>query len=886
LAAAWVKRLTPFFPSPFITAVIPLTYFGGALLASHFARQTGDIVTLWVSSAILLVALIRNRVATWPLLTFLCMIADVGSWLLMIGGFSPLTIGSAVGNPMEALLVAATMHRFGDKKTWFFSIRWMILFAGAVILAVALVTGTFTAALVAGVDSHHVPDAPFVAIWFRLAATDVLSMILVSPLLLCWTEPALRRGLTPSRLLVALILVCLVAGVSYFTFTGGLPLLFLVFPFLAILTLRAGLPGATAGAVTLTAVAAWYTTHGIGPIAELPNLGMGARILILQLYFFTAILSTIPIAVILTLREVLSEKLRQQGSISNAALNNMAQGLCMFDDRQQLITCNQRYADMYKLPDDLRMPGTPLRAILEYRRAVENLEGVEEQPIADGEEAGVLNAFKEVHLSDGRIIDIHRRPLANGGWVATHEDVTEQRHAARRIAHLANHDPLTDLPNRAFFQKQLQTSISVAEGGHGFALHFLDLDRFKQVNDTLGHGVGDELLKQVAGRLRAVTRNTDLVTRLGGDEFAIVQVLMEKPEEAGMLAARLVQTLSEPYRIADQDVSIGASIGIALAPGDATDSAELLRKSDLALYRAKGEGRGTYRFFEKGMDSLLHEQRTLTADLATAIRNGEFEVHYQPLLDCRTGRISSFEALLRWHHPRLGLVPPLDFIPIAEETGLIVQIGEWVARQACREAAAWPDDLKVAVNLSPVQFKNSELIATIADALASAGLAPERLELEMTESVLLQDSEAVLGVLQGLRALGVGLALDDFGTGYSSLSYLRSFPFDRVKIDKSFVSDLTRPDCLAIVEATIALSAKLGMTATAEGVETAEQLAILQAAGCSTVQGYYISEPLPADRVEEILRAFPAPGPVADHEADLERWGTKGRPTAGISGGG
>jgi diguanylate cyclase (GGDEF)-like protein len=556
-------------------------------------------------------------------------------------------------------------------------------------------------------------------------------------------------------------------------------------------------------------------------------------------------------------RELLTAELKRQAGISAAALGNIAQGLAMFDERDGLITYNQRYAELYDLPDELLAEGTALAQIVRYLVENEIFPDTREYYAEQTRNAHREPSQMEVHLLTGKIVNIQRRPLPNGGWVATHEDVTEVRLANQRIAYLAAHDTLTGLPNRAAFTDQLNAAASSLGRGARFAVLTIDLDRFKEVNDTLGHPIGDEILKQTATRLRRIVRTNDVVTRLGGDEFAILQRGLGDPAAAGALAARVVEGLSEPFEFEGHTIAIGASIGISLAPDDGVSGDELLKMSDLALYRAKADSRGTYRYFERGMDSRLRERRQIETDLRAAIQEGQFEVHYQPLLDLGSGAIDCFEALVRWHHPTRGLVQPLDFIPIAEETGLIIPIGEWVLRQACRDAASWPSNIRVAVNLSPAQFKRGDLLAMTTSALAASGVEPARLELEITESVLLHDESWVRTVLQQLASLGVRIAMDDFGTGYSSLSYLRSFPFTKIKIDRSFIADLAgTTDSLAIVQATIQLSEKLGMQTTAEGVETAEQLEILAAEGCTQVQGYHVSRPIPAAGIAGLLGSY------------------------------
>jgi diguanylate cyclase (GGDEF)-like protein/PAS domain S-box-containing protein len=438
-------------------------------------------------------------------------------------------------------------------------------------------------------------------------------------------------------------------------------------------------------------------------------------------------------------------------------------------------------------------------------------------------------------------------------------DVTAKRQAEARIAHMAHHDTLTGLPNRVLLHERLDEALlRVRRYKETLAVLYLDLDRFKNVNDTLGHPAGDKLLVAVAERLRTCLRISDMAARFGGDEFAVLQLRLAGPHEAGTLADRIVTLLSEPYDIDGQVIEIGASVGIALAPIDGETSEQLLRNADIALFRAKDDGRRTFRFFEPGMAASLRNHRTLERDLRNALGAGEFEVYFQPLVTLETGGICGFEALLRWHHPQRGMVAPAQFIPIAEETGLIVSIGEWVLRQACAEAVRWPNDLKVAVNLSPVQFKKGNLPQVVVATLESTGLPAARLELEITESVILEESKTNLAALHSLRALGVGIAMDDFGIGYSSLSYLRAFPFDKIKIDQSFISELGESgDCRAIMRAITNLGSSLGIPTLAEGVETETQFERLREAGCTEMQGYLFRRPVPASEIAGLLARLP-----------------------------
>ena len=439
-------------------------------------------------------------------------------------------------------------------------------------------------------------------------------------------------------------------------------------------------------------------------------------------------------------------------------------------------------------------------------------------------------------------------------------EIAQRLKSEAETQYLAHHDSLTGLANRVLFRQELEHALSTATSRSSeLALLFLDLDGFKGVNDTLGHSVGDALLKIVAGRLRDALGETDRIARLGGDEFAVLQMAGEQPSSAATLASRIIEAVNAPCMIDGQEVVVGASIGITVGADEHADPEQLLKGADLAMYRAKSDGRGTYRFFEPEMDAKAQARRALEIDLRQALLEGAFELYYQPIVALQTGNVSGCEALLRWKHPERGFVSPADFIPVAEEIGLIVPIGDWALRQACTEAAQWPNGMRVAVNLSPVQFKSGNVVASVMSALASSGLPAARLEVEVTESVLLEKTEANLAVLRNLHELGVRISLDDFGTGYSSLSYLQSFHFDKIKIDRSFVRDL-RPEGenLAIVRAIAGLGASFGITTTAEGVETEEELKLIRQEGCTEVQGYYYSPPKPAGQLPEILARIEA----------------------------
>ncbi|TFZ56039.1 EAL domain-containing protein [Methylorubrum sp. Q1] len=553
-------------------------------------------------------------------------------------------------------------------------------------------------------------------------------------------------------------------------------------------------------------------------------------------------------------------QLSEQNRRFDAALANMTQGLCMFDADQRLLVWNRRYLEIFGLPEGALDVGMSQRAIIEalvtlgcYKRGV-TVDAVSEGTRTSLTADGSKSVLRE--LADGRIIAVTHRPMPGGGWVATFEDITERRRNEARIIHMARHDGLTDLPNRTRLREIGAELIETLRGGAHLAVLCLDLDRFKPINDSFGHAVGDTLLRAVAERLRAHVRGRDVVARLGGDEFAVLSHV-EDTAGAAALAERLIEMVGAPYDLDGITVEIGMSAGIALAAsedGGPHNIERLLKEADMALYEAKAEGRGTCRLFEPQMDETLRERLDLERELREALQQGLFELHYQPLVDLSDNRITGMEALVRWRHPERGLMSPMVFIPLAEETGLIVPIGEWVLRQACRDAAAWPDDISVAVNVSPLQLRHRGFVQSALGALAGSGLKAARLELEITESVLLDDTEANLETLHTLRKLGVRISMDDFGTGYSSISYLRRFPFDKIKIDRSFVRDCAaQSEAGAIIRAIVSLGASLGITTLVEGVETEPQLATVRAEGAQEVQGYLFSPPRPIHEIAALL---------------------------------
>jgi diguanylate cyclase (GGDEF)-like protein len=570
------------------------------------------------------------------------------------------------------------------------------------------------------------------------------------------------------------------------------------------------------------------------------------------------------------------EEIVLQNKRFKAALNHLPVGLSMFDAEHRLIACNSVYREIYGVPEELSQAGAAFEDLMLHYVKKEGLDQDRDalEMVGEWTKEHFSNLthgkpFSDVQtLSNGQVISLKVGPTSEGGWVDVLEDITEQRRQEAQIEHMAHHDALTGLPNRVQLRDRLKRAIEGTRSGDTTAVvHFLDLDRFKAINDTLGHPSGDALLKLVAERLGKCVRATDFVARFGGDEFVVLQISKSPLDEVPALAARLIEVISVPYRLDEHQAAVGVSIGIAVAPKTGANAESLLMQADLALYRSKENGRGIYTFFEEEMNTRAHERRELEQDLRSALSKGEFEVNYQPIVSLESNEICGLEALLRWRHPTRGVISPVEFIPLAEETGLIGDIGEWVLRQACTEAVRWPVHVKMAVNLSPVQFKNKNLVALVSDAIREAGIKPQRLELEITESVLLHDSESTIHALRQIQGLGVRIAMDDFGTGYSSLSYLRQFPFDKIKIDRSFVGNLTSGEgnSLAIVRAISDLGRALGLTITAEGVETLHQREMVRLEGCTEMQGYLFSAAQPP----EDLRRLYLP-PASDLPPSLE----------------
>lgn len=554
------------------------------------------------------------------------------------------------------------------------------------------------------------------------------------------------------------------------------------------------------------------------------------------------------------------DKVLRDNSLLRFALEFMPVGFCLFDKHDRLQLCNQQYLDIWGLPLHLAQRGTSYKTIFAKSHGTE-------LKVARSKPLGTSGENRREFLTQNRnVIEVHVHLLPDGAVVALHENVTERRRDEAQIAYFASHDTLTNLANRAKLYEAL-TEAFARENQAEIALIYIDLDNFKKINDTYGHPAGDVLLQNVAGRLRECCRESDLVARLGGDEFAIVVTAFNQPEYVRDLSHRIVKSLSTSIEIYNTQVQASASIGVSMSPIDGINSEELSRKADMALYQAKSDGKGKFCFFDPSMEIKAQARLTLESDLLLAVENEEFELFYQPQFNLDTMTLSGAEALIRWNHPTRGRVPPDDFISLAEETGLIVDIGRWVLNTACQEAMTWSDDISVAVNISPIQFQQAALLKDVSGALSCSKLRPSRLEIEITETVAMEYGSESIDQLCKLKAQGVRVAIDDFGTGYSSLQHLHLFPIDKIKIDRSFVLNIeTNPHALSIVRAITSLANSFEISTVAEGVETPVQLELIRQEGCHEVQGYLLGKPCSASEFREIVNKVASPFDV-DHRA-------------------
>ena len=854
------------------TQANPAAFVGYSVLAFGLAiaigviltREAGNAASIWPANGILVAALLiakthqmrRHLIGFGLLCNFLMMMA--------IGDGPIASLSYAVINAAEIYLTVRMMRSYCHAPSKFSNPAnlWKFICIGFLSPIVPSLAGAFVISSLYGTE--------FLTVLRTWYCSDALGLLIIVPAIFLIFERDLEAHPHRSKTEVVTSLLALVIVTGIVFCQPQFSLLFLVQAVVARIAFRLG-PSYTAGAVLVTAaMAIGFTVLDHGPAMLGSGSNLAVRIEIVQLFvlvmFFTALPAANAFAEQIRLQRGLDEQIKQRDNLAkkltnssvqlHTAVNNMSLGLCMYDAHSRIVLSNDPFARIYGLEPSEIHSGMTLREVVEQRIANGVFAGESAaQYMAERLMPVESEAYKLHHLNDGRTIAIWHRTLPGGGWVTTQEDITKTRRIEKRLAFLAHHDPLTGLANRVLLQDRIEATLTRVRRGEEAAVLFLDLDNFKSVNDTFGHSTGDELLKIVAGRLRSGLRETDTIARWGGDEFAILLVGAKQPEGAGIVARRITELMAAPIDVNGNQIRIGTSIGIATAPFDSETTSGLLKCADLALYKAKAEGRGSHRFFELEMDVRMQGRLRLEQDLRAAIENEAFTLHYQPLLDLNNDTVTGFEALIRWHHAERGMVSPADFIPLAEETGLIVPLGLWVLNKACQDATQWPDHLKVAVNISPAQLMSSGIVENIAAALVESGLSPHRLQLEITETAVMANATKAVNILEYLRATGVEIAMDDFGTGHSSLSSLRNFPFNKIKIDRSFINDLTTSaESRAILRTIVCLAKTLGMTTTAEGVETAEQLAIVRGEGCGEMQGYFFSKPRPIEYLGEYLR--------------------------------
>lgn len=853
------------------------------------------VATLWPANGVLCAILLRFVPTRDHKMVF--GLAGIGVFGINAAFGTPVAVSAvfAVINILQVVFAIRFIRSAGKQYPDFTNVSFLMRFVARVGLLIPLVGGI--AASLAVMAAQGAADVSF-ANWFLSESIGFL--VFVPALSLIWSREPLNAFGRSHYEIASLFALLVFASVGVFAQSSH-ALLFVIMPVLLLLAYRLGPAMAGLATLILSVIVVVFTLQGLGPGVMSPWPLRGSEIHLVQIFMVFAFLTSLPVATTVveyarleanliekereereanaelrwnnaTLEREIAERKRAEGATAqmcqrlDAALENMSHGLCMYDGDGNVIVSNERFAGMYGLPADDVKPGATRRQIVEARIRAGNI------PVGDVaaylmDHAGLVTEPSDTsyELADGRIISVVRRPMAEGGWVTTHEDITERRQIESRLAHLALHDGLTDLPNRVMFRRKLEQALGRVRRGERIAVHFLDLDQFKCLNDTLGHEVGDELLRSVAKKLQDCVRGVDTVARIGGDEFAVLQVQVDDCADATAMAQRLLDAVAVPHTLHAHQVAAAASIGITFSPDDGINPDDLMKQADLALFKAKADGRGIYKLFEPEMDARMKGRRQLEVDLRHGVQNGEFEVHYQPIHDVRSNAIAGLEALLRWRHPVRGMISPAEFIPVAEEIGLVSALGEFVLQRSCAAAKLFPSTTKVAINLSAAQFYDVGLAQKIAATLDECGLDPNRLEVEITESLLLRDDHHTLATLHELRSLGVSIALDDFGTGYSSLSYLQQFPFDKIKIDRSFIKDVRDDDNgLTLLRAITGLASALGMATTAEGIETEEQLRCVQSVGCTQVQGFLLCRPLPEHELVPIFAVADSTACVAE----------------------
>lgn len=814
-------------------------------LAISITRNSSSVAAIWPANGILLAALLSARSAvTRSALIVLCMVAN-GLASLLNGDPWITVLAHPIIGASESLL-AFHLVRFACGKRFDLTKVWTVI-SFAIVCAVAAAlpsaVGAFVAAQAFGASFNQALTA-----WYL---SDVLGLLVITPAIhLLWPRTRVS-GPTPSMQDVARHFLLLTV-VSLIVFVQSeMPLLFLVIPVSVLIAFRLGPRYAAMATLWLTLVSLACTYQGLGPAASMED--PAARIWVVQLFCFVNLLTSLAVAAEIVDRDRLRNELERVSMLASdrrrqldTALDAMSQGVCLFDGASRIVVRNSRFLEIYGLSESSVPSGMPLADLMAVCCAAGAV------PERDGHtvELNVDNDIEQ-QLVDGRHIRISQRVLSDGGVICTYTDFTAEKRAEVELLHRTLHDILTGLPNRRLLVERIEQALAAAKRGKQTAVMLFDIDYFKSINDNMGHAAGDELLRIVAGRLCACVRETDTVARLGGDEFALLLMEGENKVDAADVARRILDALKKPIYIEGKLVRVGMSIGIAKPPIDGATTDEILKAADVALYKAKRNGRGNFAFFDAAEDADACSARRLESELRRAVEENEFRVVYQPIKTGSSGDVAALEALIRWDHPELGTISPAEFIPLAERNGLISRIGDWVLDQACRDALSLPPSVKISVNLSRVQMSDPGFVGRVAETLARTGLSPERLELEVTETAILDNEAAACRVLLDLRALGVSVAIDDFGVGQSALSCLRSLPIGRIKIDRSFVNDLaTDAKARSIFVAVVSLAKSLGIKTTAEGIETEQQRIIAALAGCDHLQGYLLGRPQDLEGLE------------------------------------
>lgn len=816
-----------------------VAYGVAVYLAISLTRNSTYVAAIWPANGILLAALLTcPRPVSRYILVAACFLANATALTLNGDQLATVLTFASVG-PTECVLAFYLVHRACGRHVELTEV-WSVIKFVAVCLAAPILPAAFGAAA-----AMLIFGAPFAEAWTTWYLSDSLGLLIVTPtIVLLNAKPNPYSVVPSSESVLRHFLLLTVASLTVFL-QSSVPLLFTLVPISVLIAFRLGSRYAAMATLWLTVVSLTCTYQGWGPVSLMNERSTSTGIWVVQLFSFVSVLTSLLVAAEIAERDRLKGELERVSRLASerreqldTALDAMSQGVCLFDRDARVVVRNSQFLEIYGLTKYQAPPGTSLIDLLDICRSAG----------AVPEEGSTIeldiDSDTEQHLVGGRFVRINQRVLPDGGVICTYTDFTAEKQAETELLHRTLHDVLTGLPNRRLLVERIDEALESARTGKQAVVMLLDIDYFKSVNDNLGHAAGDGLLRVVADRLRSCVREDDTIARLGGDEFALLLRDGDQPCDASAVARRILDVVRQPVVLEGKLTRVGMSIGIARPPEDGTTTDEILKAADVALYKAKRSGRGKFAFFDAAADAGACSARRLESELRRAIDEQEFHIVYQPITAGSSGDIAALEALVRWHHPELGVISPAEFIPLAEHNGLIVEIGDWVLEKACRDAASLPAGIKISVNLSRVQVSDRDFVARVAQILERTALPPGRLELEVTETAILDNETNACRVLEELRELGVSVAIDDFGVGQSALSCLRSLPIGRIKIDRSFVNDLaTDLRARSIFVAVVSLAKSLGIKTTAEGIETEQQRIIAALAGCDHLQGYLLGRP-------------------------------------------